>query len=453
MHTKTYTSLASFGDLLVDAVFAVDSNANVVFASAACLRIFGYTPQEIVGMNMFDMMLPEDRERTRQSITDVMCGSPQLHFENRYVRKDGQVVDIMWAARWLPEDQVRIGVARDITERKRAEARHAALYAISEAAHTTDDLCGLIAHIHKIIGTLLPAANVSVVLHDEKTDQLTIPYSADQHGDSHELVSTAAGTPFAQIIGSGQSLLLTADMICCLEDKLPLTGGKPLLCWLGVPLRTHTGTIGVLVLKSYQGESIYSEKDLELLQFVSLHIANAIERQSMQARLQQMAQYDQLTGLPNRGLLYDRLNQTLSTARREGTGFAVLYLDLDKFKSVNDTLGHGGGDLLLQMVAERLKQCVRESDTVARIGGDEFVVLLPHINEPAHAAQVVKKIRNVFSLPLGLGGHSLSVSPSIGTAHYPLHGESPEQLLRHADKAMYSEKGTGKSPHAHDAAA
>src|SRR6202035_1236248 len=125
-------------------------------------------------------------------------------------------------------------------------------------------------------------------------------------------------------------------------------------------------------VKSYLDGVCYSEKDQELLQFVSTQIATTIERQQMQARLQHMAQYDQLTARPNRGFLCDRLKVALSTARREQGRLSLLYLDLDKFKQVNDTLGHDVGDLLLQEVAKRLTQCMRESDTVARVGGDEF---------------------------------------------------------------------------------
>src|SRR3546814_13457891 len=132
MNARIYTPPASLVYLFRDAVFAVDSDAYVVFASAACERIFGYTPQEMIGKNMFDMMLPEDHERTRQSVIDVMSGDPQLHFENRYIRKDGKIVHIMWAARWSPADQLRIGVARDITERQRAGDQPANTNAISE---------------------------------------------------------------------------------------------------------------------------------------------------------------------------------------------------------------------------------------------------------------------------------------------------------------------------------
>lgn len=441
METNPRTLQASFIDLLMDAVFAVDADARVVFASAACERIFGYTPQEMVGKNMFDMMVPEDREVTRQSVVDVMSGYPQFHFENRYIRKDGQVVHIMWSARWSPADQLRIGVARDITERKRAESMQAVLYSISEAAHAAENLLALFQRIHQIVGTLLPADNFSVGLYDEETGLLSFPYHVDKHEQTPKPFKPA-GT-LAEIIRAGQPLLLTAGAVVARLEELHVSVDTHPLCWLGVPFKSHQGTIGVLVVKSYPGDVCYSEKDQDLLQFVSTQIATVIERQQMQVRLQYMAQYDQLTGLPNRGFLYDRLKVALSTARRGPGKFSLLYIDLDKFKQVNDTLGHDIGDLLLQEVAGRLTQCVRESDTVARVGGDEFVVLLQCISLPEQAALVADKIRNVLHHPFTIDGHNLNIVPSIGIALYPEHGDDEQQLLKHADKAMYLAKHVG----------
>lgn len=438
MRTKPYTPDANFIDLLIDAVFAVDTDARVVFASAACERIFGYTPEEMVGMNMFDIMLPEDRERTRQSVSAIMAGHPQLHFENRYVRKDGQIVHLMWATRWSPADQVRIGVARDITGRKHAEAIQASLYAISEASHEVGDLLTLIQRIHRIVGALLPADNFSVALYDRKTDLLSFPYYADEHSRKPEPYRPPAGSLYATILQSGQPLLLSQET--AMADEPGTHAGPDPLCQLGVPLKSHRGTIGVLVLKSYPGGARYQEKDQELLQFISTQIATAIESQRMQARLQHMAQYDQLTGLPNRGLLYDRIKTALAMARREHERLSVLYLDLDRFKPVNDTLGHSVGDLLLQEVATRLQQCVRASDTVARIGGDEFVVLLQRVHQAGQAAAIAAKIHEAVSRPFTLDGHTLSITPSIGIAHYPEHGELAQELLKHADQAMYRAK-------------
>jgi len=272
----------------MDAVFAVDADAGVVFASAACERIFGYTPQEMLGKSMFEMMLPADRERTRLSVISVMAGHPQFNFENRYVRKDGRIVHIMWSARWSPADRLRIGVARDVTERKQAEAEQAML----------------------------------------------------------------------------------------------------------------------------------------------------------QQRLQYLADHDQLTGLANRRVFLDRFKHALAQAKSCSECLSVLYIDLDEFKQVNDTRGHGVGDALLQQVASRLRHCVDESDTVARMGGDEFVVLMPTPLLPAtHCA---RKIQAVLRQPFQIEGDSLQISPSVGIASYPEHGEIEEDLLRYADQAMYDMKNVAR---------
>mgnify|MGYP003456316995 FL=1 len=211
-------------------------------------------------------------------------------------------------------------------------------------------------------------------------------------------------------------------------------------CWLVVPLNSKNGTIGALIVKSVPGGERYTEQDKELLQYVCAQVATAIERKQLHARLQQMAQYDQLTQLPNRGLLRDRLKASLARARAEGGRMALLYVDLDRFKDVNDTHGHTVGDMLLQAVANRLKGCVRETDTVARIGGDEFVVLLHSIHASEDADRVSEKILQVLAQPLRLDGHNLNIQISIGVAHFPEHGTEEQQLLRHADEAMYTAK-------------
>jgi len=187
----------------------------------------------------------------------------------------------------------------------------------------------------------------------------------------------------------------------------------------------------------------YTEKDKALLQFVSTQVAAAIERKQTETWLQYIARHDQLTALPNRELFHDRLRTALARARRDRTRLSVLYLDLDRFKLVNDSFGHDVGDLLLREVATRISHCLRESDTVGRIGGDEFVVLLNCISQPEHATSVAEKIRFALEQPFELGGRCLHISSSIGIAVYPEHGEEDRQLMRYADDAMYSAKRKG----------
>jgi diguanylate cyclase (GGDEF)-like protein/PAS domain S-box-containing protein len=440
MENRNSAPLASYIDLLLDAVCAVDKQGRFVFVSAACERIFGYSAEEMIGKAMIDMVHPGDRQRTLDAAREIMGGEPKLNFENRYLRKDGRVVHILWSARWSEDDQLRIAVARDITERKQAESRQAALYAISEAAHAAEDLLALFKRIHMIIGEWLPALNFSVALYDERCAQLNFPYHVDDHEPQPEQPGTMTGRLCAEVIRTGKPILLT-------PDQCPPPAGFEMLqteqnspCWLGVPLNSQNGTIGALIVKSIPGGERYTERDKELLQYVCAQVATAIERKQLHARLQYMAQYDQLTQLPNRELLRDRLKASLQVAREDGGRMALLYVDLDRFKQVNDTHGHAAGDMLLQAVANRLKGCVRETDTVARIGGDEFVVLLHSIQAADDTDIVVEKLRQVLAQPLRLDGHSLNIHPSIGVARYPDHGTEEKQLFRHADEAMYCAK-------------
>ena len=146
-------------DILLDAVCMVQPDSRIVFVSPAFERIFGYRPEEVVGRRMLDMVHPDDLDATQSQADSVMEGDLQLQFENRYVRKDGSIAHIRWTARWLPDKQVRLAVAHDITERKRHETKRAAVYAISEAAHAADNLDALFGRIHEIIGQLLVATN------------------------------------------------------------------------------------------------------------------------------------------------------------------------------------------------------------------------------------------------------------------------------------------------------
>ena len=440
MESRNSAPLASYIDLLLDAVCAVDKQGRFVFVSAACEQVFGYTPDELIGQAMIDLVHPADRQRTLDAAREIMGGEPKLNFENRYLRKDGRVVHILWSARWSEIDQLRIAVARDITGRKQAESRQAALYAISEAAHAAEDLLALFKRIHLLIGEWLPAMNFSVALYDEHCLQLNFPYHVDDLEPQPERPGTVTGRLCAEVIRSGQPILLTSEQGNAPAGFEALVAGQESPCWLGVPLNSQNGTIGALIVKSVAGGERYTEQDKELLQFVCAQVATAIERKQLHARLERMAQYDALTQLPNRALLRDRLKRSLTMAQMDGGRMALLYVDLDRFKEVNDNHGHSVGDMLLQAVASRLKGCVRETDTVARIGGDEFVVLLHSIHAAEDADKVAQKIRQVLAQPLRLDGHSLTIRTSIGVALYPEHGTEEKQLFRHADEAMYTAK-------------
>ena len=164
-----------------------------------------------------------------------------------------------------------------------------------------------------------------------------------------------------------------------------------------------------------------------------------------EARVRHLAYHDELTGLPNRSLLQDRFHQAISKAERQHKPLALLLLDLDEFKRVNDKLGHASGDKLLQAVAVRLTRGIRGADTACRYGGDEFVIMLPEIDSPAIATALAVEIVGRLSEPYIIDGHKIHMAVSVGVAVYPGNGQSFDDLMKQADVAMYRTKGTGHS--------
>ncbi|MDF0752403.1 sensor domain-containing diguanylate cyclase [Marinobacter sp. 71-i] len=264
-------------NLLLDAVFVVDQDDQIVFVSDACEALLGYRADELVGTRITDYVHPDDLADTRASIVRVMEGQPHNDFCNRYIHRDGTIVYILWSARLSEDDGVRIGVARDVTALRQAE---------------------------------------------------------------------------------------------------------------------------------------------EKLRFLAHH--------------------DPLTGLTNRSLFHDRLESAMRVAHRHQSSLALLFLDLNDFKHINDTHGHAMGDRVLCVIAGRLEGCVRDTDTVARMGGDEFTVLLTDIQSAETVSKKVEQIIAAVTAPLGAEfGNIKTPSCSIGVACYPADGEDADTLLNHADDNMY----------------
>jgi diguanylate cyclase (GGDEF)-like protein len=176
--------------------------------------------------------------------------------------------------------------------------------------------------------------------------------------------------------------------------------------------------------------------------------AHEAERAAHEARVRHQAYHDALTGLPNRSYFGERLKETVALAARHGHAGALLYIDLDRFKIVNDSLGHGAGDLVLKAAAERIAGCLRESDLLFRMGGDEFTVILPRIDASDGAARTAQRITETVSRPVAVVGHELMIGATIGIAVFPADGQDAETLVKNADAAMYTAKQAGRSRHA-----
>jgi diguanylate cyclase (GGDEF)-like protein/PAS domain S-box-containing protein len=404
------TLSGNIADLLLDVVFLVDANGILIDVSAGCEKLLGYRRDELISRPLFDFVAEQDRARTLEEAACIQSGVERIGFENRYVRKDGSLVDIMWSARRIEALGLRIGVARDITARKQAERRQAALYAVSEAAHQAPDLPSLCAQIHAILDELVGVADMAV-------------YTDDGGGGQRPLYPKKGGT----------------DPCEALQPGTPLAPG-----WLALELGGRTGLIGELLLRSRDGAA-YPAPDRELLQFTAGQVGMALERKRLQDDLLRHACHDELTGLPNRYLFFDRVGTAFARARRAGTRMGLLYVDVDDFKQVNDCHGHAAGDALLREVARRLSACARDSDTVARLGGDEFVLILEDLNVSEDAERIARQIDAAMQAPIGLEGVALHVRTSIGSAVFPDDGQHVEDLLKHADIAMYRQKRGRKS--------
>ncbi len=251
----------------------------------------------------------------------------------------------------------------------------------------------------------------------------------------------------------GYDRIQTGDIDCCLLDNnLPDGTASEMLDRLGkegaatccpIIVITELEDLQVAVELMQKGAQDYLVKQHLSAMLLEKAIRSAIHTWELQQNVNNMALYDSLTGLVNRALFIDRLDQLFQESQRYSRHFALLYLDMDRFKYVNDTYGHEAGDALLQEISDRLLRTLRSADTVARLGGDEFAIILPDINE-AKANHVAYKLVHVLSFTMPWQRVELSTSPSIGLAYYPSHASSYQEMMRDADLALYRAKSQGR---------
>jgi len=345
----------------------------------------------------------------------------------------------------------KIFLISDITNRKANEAVNNVLYNISRAANSDISLKQLYSIIRAELSIIIDTTNFYIALFDEEKNKLYFPYYADETGerDKNFLISkySDSNNIFHYIFKTGESLLLNYNKYKRMIDRGDFNSYDVITnkqIWLGVPLKVENKIIGSMVLQSYTDPNLYSKKDIKLMEFVSQQIATAIERKQAEEKLKFLSLYDYLTKLPNRVLFYDRMKQEIAYAKRERKKFSVMFLDLDNFKEVNDKFGHDIGDQVLQGVAKRFSKLLRKTDTICRLGGDEFIILLPRLTQPReNTVDVVQKIFSSLREPFLIGENQIYINTSIGIALYPDDDDEEEVLIKSADKAMYLAKKEG----------
>ncbi|WP_416425458.1 EAL domain-containing protein [Pseudomonas sp. App30] len=361
---------------------------------------------------------------------------------------------------------------QEVVERERAEHLHSALFQIAELSSQPGDMAELFQSLHSIVGDLLFARNFYIALFEVMTGEVTFPYYIDEQSAAVPPPRRGRRGLTEYVIRQRRPCLIDYDDATELMASGEIThnpGPIRSQSWLGIPLFEGTQVRGVLVVQSYSPMIRYSQRDQELLTFVSRHIDTALSRRSAaeavhaanlmlearvqsrtreldhaNAKLQHENAHDALTGLPNRSHLQQRLQQAWEDFCRQQRPLVVMFIDLDRFKMVNDSLGHHFGDLLLTQAATRLRNCLRQDDLLARLGGDEFAVLAPSADLDV-AVDLAERILLAFDLPFNIDGHGVFSSCSIGivSADGQFHHE-PADLLRDADTAMYRVKNAGR---------
>ena len=400
----------------------IDIDGRPIFANRAYARIFGYVgPEDILALENLDILhAPGERERVRAFRDNRARGLPApQQYEVQCLRTDGTqiwVEVLLRVVNWNGQRAVQSTIV-DITQRKRTQADLRASEARLRAVLDNAPVAIALKHPdgrHVMVGRrfetwlgLAHGAALGRTAHD-----LLPPQQADILTEGDDRVAMTG----ASIQREFDITLADGNVHTILSSKFPVPGPDGEVVAIGVVNTDVTTRKRV-------------ERELGMVQEELLRKAN----------------YDDLTGLPNRVLFLDRLSQVLLRGRRDRELAALLFIDLDHFKNVNDTLGHAAGDQILVQTARRLQSCVREEDTVVRLGGDEFTVILPGIASGDDAAVVAGKILRILNRPFVINGEELFVTASIGITLHPADGDTVEALVKNADAAMYRAKAQGRN--------
>jgi len=344
------------------------------------------------------------------------------------------------------EDTLYLIFIKDISFTYKKNLIQKCCYSISEAIYQADDLDTLYKEIHYAVSEITNTNNFYISIANWEKKNISFPYFIDKY-DKAPKTRTFKNGLTEYVLKSGESILLDElSYDNFLKEKSVVVHGKRCVNWLGVPLKLNNNkTIGMIGIQSYNDSNMFHKQDLKILELVSNQIATAIKRKKDDITIHKQAHYDALTGLTNKALFYDRLDHAILQAQRQEEVLAVLFLDIDDFKNINDTMGHAAGDKLLKIVANIIKSTVRKSDTVSRWGGDEFCILLPSIKNNEGIFKLCDRILNKSFKGIKLLNKKVDINASIGISLFPNDGESPEEVLDNADKAMYNSKQSGKN--------
>lgn len=440
-------------ELSPEAIFVHRQDKLVLLNQAAVYMLGAQTPSELIGKDMRDFIHPNHRAACGEHIRQARHGASATPFQEQvWVRLDGSKIHTEVAATMLVYDGKPAvqTVVRDITVRKRAEELQLGQNRILNMVATGVELVEILNAIALFIESQSEQGLCSLLLLDPDGAILSngvspsLPDTFRREIDGL-LVAPASGSCGTAIFRA-ESVIVTDianDPVWATCRHLALRHGlKACSSW---PIFGKNRKILGTVALYFREAMAPTAMDLQLFSICANLAGIAIESRASEERIRYLAHYDGLTSLPNRFLFKEFLDLALRNAQRHGKQFAVFFLDLDKFKDINDTLGHEVGDQVLRETAIRLRGCLRQTDKIARMGGDEFYILIEDLEDGRYAAEVAQKLIEEAARPLLIGHHTCQLSVSIGIGIYPEDGCNGQALLKNADNAMYRAKNLGKN--------
>lgn len=453
----------------VEGIFQSTPDGKYLMVNPMLARLYGYDSPADLMDNVTDIQhqLYVNPQRRAEFVRLVQTKGTVQGFESEVYRKDGSVIWISESARALYDaagNLIRFeGTVENITRRKRAELellnRDNLLQGVAQAANcllTHEDLSIAISQAIAILGKAARVDRVFIAenhphpitgelafsLRYEWVQKTVAPCTSDWQNQPYRLHG----------LNRWHNQFLQRKSIQGITRNFPQPERAVLtqagvLSSLMVPIFIEDEFWGFIGLDDCHAERQWPASEESSLRAIAASLGGAIKRQRTEEKMRYQAFHDALTGLPNRMMFNRHLYLMLSRARRGQELFAVVFLDLDRFKTINDTLGHAVGDCLLEQTTQRLTHCLREEDTIARWGGDEFTLLLPNLKSPQDASRIAERISETLRPAFYVDDHELHITCSMGIALFPDHGTDAQTLLKNADAALYLAKGHGRDNH------
>ncbi len=431
-----------------EGVITFDSKLRIIMINRFALNLWGYSRDEILGENLSILIANPYSNRILKYSKEHKL-SEKLNLLNKSLKikaltkqKQKFPISLNFVESKIDEQQFFTVAITDLSDFIKNKQIQNCMLDISNSVRISTNIKQLYREIYKNLNLLIPIEEFTISLVENKNKIHEYNYSNNK--SDFESLNPIELNIVEPIIKNKKSLIYSSTEIEYLKNKKKITNDfKVPNSYIGSPLIVGKQIIGVVSIKSFDKNINYKEEELNILKFISDQIAMAIDKVKSVEEMHYLAYYDKMTKLPNRILFNDRAKFAFKNALRTNDKYAILFLDLDEFKIINDTMGHNAGDKLLKIVAKKLIASVREGDTISHWGGDEFTIL-SKINDIEDNKKLCRRILNEIKKEVKINNKKIACSVSIGASIYPEDGNNIDELIHKADMAMYVSKTKGK---------